>query len=58
MTGALKNLLDLVPVEALAGKPVGIVAMAPRSTTTSASTTTCATCWPGLAPWWRRQASI
>jgi FMN reductase len=27
MTGALKNLLDLVPVEALLGKPVGIVAM-------------------------------
>ena len=27
MTGALKNLLDLVPVEALMGKPVGIVAM-------------------------------
>jgi len=27
MTGALKNLLDLVPVEALQGKPVGIVAM-------------------------------
>jgi FMN reductase len=27
MTGALKNLLDLVPVEALIGKPVGIVAM-------------------------------
>src|SRR5262245_25745041 len=26
-TGALKNLLDLVPVEALRGKPVGIVAM-------------------------------
>jgi FMN reductase len=27
MTGALKNLLDLVPVETLTGKPVGIVAM-------------------------------
>ena len=27
MTGALKNLLDLVPVEALLSKPVGIVAM-------------------------------
>src|SRR4051812_39946562 len=27
MTGALKNLLDLVPVKALIGKPVGIVAM-------------------------------
>jgi FMN reductase len=26
-TGALKNLLDLAPVEALRGKPVGIVAM-------------------------------
>jgi FMN reductase len=26
-TGALKNLLDLTPVEALRGKPVGIVAM-------------------------------
>jgi NAD(P)H-dependent FMN reductase len=26
-TGALKNLLDLVPVEGLRGKPVGIVAM-------------------------------
>jgi FMN reductase len=26
-TGALKNLLDLTPVEALCGKPVGIVAM-------------------------------
>ncbi|MCX6023692.1 MAG: NAD(P)H-dependent oxidoreductase [Chloroflexi bacterium] len=26
-TGAMKNLLDLVPVEALAGKPCGIVAM-------------------------------
>lgn len=26
-TGALKNLLDLLPVEALRGKPVGIVAM-------------------------------
>jgi FMN reductase len=26
-TGALKNLLDLLPFEALAGKPVGIVAM-------------------------------
>ena len=26
-TGALKNLLDHLPVEALAGKPVGIVAM-------------------------------
>jgi FMN reductase len=26
-TGALKNLLDLVPVETLRGKPVGIVAM-------------------------------
>ena len=26
-TGALKNLLDLLPVEALQGKPVGIVAM-------------------------------
>ncbi|MFN8556532.1 MAG: NADPH-dependent FMN reductase [Dehalococcoidia bacterium] len=26
-TGALKNLLDLLPVEALAGKPCGIVAM-------------------------------
>jgi FMN reductase len=27
ITGALKNLLDLTPVEALRGKPVGIVAM-------------------------------
>jgi FMN reductase len=27
MTGALKNLLDLVPIEALMAKPVGIVAM-------------------------------
>jgi FMN reductase len=27
MTGALKNLLDLVPVDALMGKPCGIVAM-------------------------------
>ena len=27
LTGALKNLLDLVPVEALRGKPTGIVAM-------------------------------
>jgi FMN reductase len=27
MTGALKNLLDLTPVSALEGKPVGIVAM-------------------------------
>src|SRR5438045_4537205 len=27
ITGALKNLLDHLPVEALAGKPVGIVAM-------------------------------
>ncbi|MEZ4503038.1 MAG: NADPH-dependent FMN reductase [Dehalococcoidia bacterium] len=27
MTGALKNLLDLTPVDALRGKPVGIVAM-------------------------------
>ena len=27
LTGALKNALDLTPVEALAGKPVGIVAM-------------------------------
>ena len=27
MTGALKNLLDMTPVEALLGKPVGIVAM-------------------------------
>jgi NAD(P)H-dependent FMN reductase len=26
-TGALKNLLDLTPVEALRGKPVGLVAM-------------------------------
>jgi FMN reductase len=26
-TGALKNLLDHLPVEALAGKPVGIIAM-------------------------------
>ena len=26
-TGALKNLLDLTPLEALRGKPVGIVAM-------------------------------
>ena len=26
-TGALKNLLDHLPVDALAGKPVGIVAM-------------------------------
>src|SRR5712691_24166 len=29
-TGALKNLLDLTPVEALCGKPVGIVAMGAR----------------------------
>src|SRR6185369_4811522 len=27
LTGALKNALDLLPVEALRGKPVGIVAM-------------------------------
>ena len=27
ITGALKNLLDLLPVEALQGKPVGLVAM-------------------------------
>lgn len=27
MTGALKNALDLLPIEALQGKPVGIVAM-------------------------------
>lgn len=27
MTGALKNLFDAMPVEALAGKPVGLVAM-------------------------------
>src|SRR5205823_323545 len=26
-TGALKNLLDLVPIDALRGKPVGVVAM-------------------------------
>ena len=30
-TGALKNLLDLTPVEALRGKPVGIVAMGATS---------------------------
>ncbi|MEO8540394.1 MAG: NAD(P)H-dependent oxidoreductase, partial [bacterium] len=27
LTGALKNALDLLPIEALQGKPVGIVAM-------------------------------
>ena len=30
-TGALKNLLDLTPIEALRGKPVGIVAMGATS---------------------------
>jgi FMN reductase len=30
-TGALKNLLDLTPVDALRGKPIGIVAMGTRS---------------------------
>ena len=58
-TGALKNLLDLTPVEALRAKPVGIVAMgATRRITTWAWTGTSARCSPGSARWWRRPASI
>jgi FMN reductase len=42
-TGALKNLLDHLPVEALMAKPCGIVARAPRRIITSASNGICAT---------------
>jgi hypothetical protein len=55
--GVLKNLLDIVPVEALQGKPVGIVAMGGSPITISRSTHNCARCSAGSGRWSRPPAS-
>ena len=56
--GVLKNLLDIVPVEALQNKPVGIVAMGGSPHHYLAVDSQLRACWHGSERSSRRPASI